>query len=87
MRNTADVTAGEPIASDVNDVCSTVAFYDIHGRNGEVLFFYFVPVTTGDERELIIRNFSKFLHLHSFPHATICCQVRNLTFSLSERVF
>jgi hypothetical protein len=26
-----------------------VAFYDIHGRKREVLFFYFVPDTTRDK--------------------------------------
>jgi hypothetical protein len=30
-----------------------VTFYDIHGRNREVLFFYFVPDTTRDDNDLI----------------------------------
>jgi hypothetical protein len=52
MRNTADVTGGESIAvrsqsiSGVSAVNPLVAFYDIHGRKREVLFFYFVPDTT-----------------------------------------
>jgi hypothetical protein len=46
MRNSADVTGGKPIAvwsqsiSGVNAVNPLVAFYDIHGRKREVLFFY-----------------------------------------------
>jgi hypothetical protein len=55
--NTADVIGGKPIAVwsqsiiGVSVVNPLVAFYDIHGRKGEVLFFYFVPDTT---REIII---------------------------------
>jgi hypothetical protein len=54
MRNTTDVTGGKPIAvrtqsiSDVGAVNPLVAFYDIHGRKGGVLFFYFVPDNTRD---------------------------------------
>jgi hypothetical protein len=54
MSNTADVTGGKPIAvlsqyiSGVNAINPLVAFYDIHGRKREVLFFYFVPDTTRD---------------------------------------
>jgi hypothetical protein len=49
MKNTADVTGGKPIAvwsqsiSGVSTVNPWAAFYDIHGKNREVLFFYFVP--------------------------------------------
>jgi hypothetical protein len=45
MRNTADMTGGKPIAVwshsnlDVSAVNSLVAFYDINGRKGEVIFF------------------------------------------------
>jgi hypothetical protein len=52
MRNTAEVTGGKPIAvllqsiSGVNAINPLVAFYDVHGGNREVLFFYFVPYTT-----------------------------------------
>jgi hypothetical protein len=52
MKNTADVTGGKPIAvllqsiSGVSTVNPLVAFYNIHGRKREVLFFYFVPDTT-----------------------------------------
>jgi hypothetical protein len=52
MRNTAVVTVGKPIAallqsiSGVSAINPLVAFYDIHGRKREVLFFYFVPDTT-----------------------------------------
>jgi hypothetical protein len=59
MRNTGDVTGGKPIVvrsqsiSDVSAVNPLVAFYDIHGRKGEVLFFCSVPDTT---RDLISRG-------------------------------
>jgi hypothetical protein len=52
MKNTADVTDGKPIAvllqsiSGVSAINPFVAIYDIHGGKREVLFFYFVPVTT-----------------------------------------
>jgi hypothetical protein len=55
MRNTADVTGGNPIAvllqsiSGVSAINPLVAFYDIHGGKREVLFFYFVPDTTRDK--------------------------------------
>jgi hypothetical protein len=60
MRNTADVTGGKPIAADrrsqsisgVSAINPVVAFYDIHGRKREVLFFYFVPDTTRDLMQL-----------------------------------
>jgi hypothetical protein len=54
MSNTAFVSGGKPIAvcsqsiSGVNAINPLVAFYDIHGRKSEVLFFYFVPHTTRD---------------------------------------
>jgi hypothetical protein len=58
MRKTADVTGGKPIAvllqsiSIVSTINPLVAFYDIHGGKREVLFFYFVPDTTRDEKEI-----------------------------------
>jgi hypothetical protein len=54
MRNTADVTGGKPIAvllqsiSGASAINPLVAFYDIHGRKREVLFFFFVQDTTRD---------------------------------------
>jgi hypothetical protein len=54
MRNTTNVTGGKPIAvllhsiSGVSANIPLVAFYDIHGGKGEVLFFYFVPDITQD---------------------------------------
>jgi hypothetical protein len=54
MKNTANVTGGKPIAvllqsiSGVSAINPSVAFYDIHGRKRDVLFFYFVPDTTRD---------------------------------------
>jgi hypothetical protein len=54
MRNTADVTGGKTIAvllqsiSGVSAINLSVAFYDIHERNGEVLYVYSVPDTTRD---------------------------------------
>jgi hypothetical protein len=52
MKNTANMTGGKPIAvqsqsiSVVSVVNPFVAFYDIHGSNGEVLFFCSVPDMT-----------------------------------------
>jgi hypothetical protein len=40
--------------SDVSAINPLVAFYDIHGRKREVLFFYFVPDTTRDRLEIMI---------------------------------
>jgi hypothetical protein len=60
MRNTADVTGGKPIAiqsqsiSGVSAVNPLVAFYDIHGKSVEVLFFCSVPDTTGDSRRYLM---------------------------------
>jgi hypothetical protein len=54
MRNTAKVTGGKPIAvwsqsiAGVNAIDPLVAFYDIHGKKREVLFFYFLSDTTQD---------------------------------------
>jgi hypothetical protein len=54
MRNTADVIGGKLIAvlsqsiSGVRAINPLVAFYEIHRRNREVLFFYFFPDTTRD---------------------------------------
>jgi hypothetical protein len=54
MKNTADVTGGKPITVFLQSILGVsainplVAFYDIHGGNREVLFFYFVPDTTRD---------------------------------------
>jgi hypothetical protein len=56
MKNTADVTGSKPNAvllqsiSGVSAIKPLVAFYDIHGRKREVLFFYFVPDTTQDKK-------------------------------------
>jgi hypothetical protein len=47
MRNTVDVIGGKPIAvSCVRAINPSVAFYDIHERKGEELFFNAVPDTT-----------------------------------------
>jgi hypothetical protein len=59
MKNTADVTGGKPIVLlqsilDVGAINPLVAFYDIHGRKRELLFFYFVPDTTRDYKIIII---------------------------------
>jgi hypothetical protein len=62
MKNTADVTGGEPIAalkqpiSGVSAINPLVAFYNIHGRKREVLFFYFVPDITRDPKLIINLN-------------------------------
>jgi hypothetical protein len=55
MSNSADVTGGKPIAvlsqsiSGVNAINPLVAFYAIHGRKTEVLFFYFDTDTIREE--------------------------------------
>jgi hypothetical protein len=60
MRNTADVTGGKPIAvllqpiSGVSAINPLVAFYDIDRGKREVLFFYFVTVTTRDINEICL---------------------------------
>jgi hypothetical protein len=62
MRNTADVTGGKRIAvllqsiSGVSAINPLVAFYDIHGGQREVLFFYFVLDTTRDSRPLYTKT-------------------------------
>jgi hypothetical protein len=49
------MTGGKPIAvllrsiSGVSAINTLVAFYDIHGRKGKVLFFCSVPDTTRDQ--------------------------------------
>jgi hypothetical protein len=50
MRNTADETGGKPIAvwshstSGVSVVNPLVNFYDIHGKNGEVLLLKLITL-------------------------------------------
>jgi hypothetical protein len=53
MRNTADMTGVKPIAVLPQSISgmtanSLVAFHDIHGRKGVVLFFCSFPDTTRD---------------------------------------
>jgi hypothetical protein len=61
------VTGGKPIAvrsqsiSGGSAVNPLVAFYDIHGRKREVLFFYFVPETNRDSFMDFIISFIKLL--------------------------
>jgi hypothetical protein len=68
MKSTADVTGGNPIAvllqsiSGVSAINPLVAFYDIHGGKGEVLFCYFVPDTT---RDTILRLIHEIVALHN----------------------
>jgi hypothetical protein len=56
MTQTADLTSGKPIAVLLQSILGVtainplVAFYDIHGGKRGVLFFYFVPDTTRDEK-------------------------------------
>jgi hypothetical protein len=60
VKNTADVIGRKPIAvllqciSGVTAIIPLVAFYDIHGAKREVLFFYFVPDTTREEKHFSI---------------------------------
>jgi hypothetical protein len=46
MRNTADATGGKPIAVGLQSICVSainilVAIYEIHGRKGQALFYFF----------------------------------------------
>jgi hypothetical protein len=77
MRNTADVTGGKPIAvllqsiSGVSAINPLVAFYDIHGRKREVLFFCFVPDTIRDILYYIIKQlFIILLACIGFSHVS-----------------
>jgi hypothetical protein len=51
------VIGGKPIAvflqfiSDVSAIKPLIAFYDIHGKKREVLFFYFVSDATRDDHD------------------------------------
>jgi hypothetical protein len=71
LRNTADVTGGKPIAvflqsiSGVSAINPLVAFYDIHGGEREVLFFYFVPDTAGDK--INIHTYLQTYHSRFIP--------------------
>jgi hypothetical protein len=81
------VTGGKPIAvllqsiSGVSAVNPLVAFYDIHERKREVLFFNFVPDTTQDNLIIVIqcisgRNKNVIIHfnfvciIHTYTHIT-----------------
>jgi hypothetical protein len=54
------VIGGKPIAvlllsiSGVSAINPLVAFYYIRGRKRQVLFFYFVPDTTGDKKKQLL---------------------------------
>jgi hypothetical protein len=58
LSHNGDVTGGISGANGINPL---VAFYDIHGRKKEVLFFYFVPDTIRDNRN---NTGTKFLIHH-----------------------
>jgi hypothetical protein len=59
MKNTADVTGGKPIAvwlqsiSRQSAVNLLIAFYDIHGREGEELFCSALDTRQGQKPHLI----------------------------------
>jgi hypothetical protein len=69
----AEVAGGKPIAvrpqsiSDVSAINPLVAFYDIPGRKGEVLFFCSVPDTTRDIKRKSIHSIKNNSHLLSVP--------------------
>jgi hypothetical protein len=54
------MTGSKPIAvllqsiTGVSAINPLVAFYDIHGGQRQVLFFYFVPDTTRDETIFVL---------------------------------
>jgi hypothetical protein len=79
MKNPADVRDGKPIAvllqsfSGVNAINPLVAFYDIRGGKREVLFFYFVPVTTRGS----YKSYVKGIKLH-ISHTAYTMQYQEL---------
>jgi hypothetical protein len=82
------VTASKPIAvqsqyiSSVNTINPLVGFYDIHGRKGEVLFFYFVPDTTLKIKSQYHYNYKCFICKHHDTEASrqklVCLQLKTL---------
>jgi hypothetical protein len=78
MKNTADITGGKPITvllqsiSGVSAINPLVAIYDIHGGKREVLFFYFLPDTTGDK---IFQYFKNFLHNKNLFNLELECYI------------
>jgi hypothetical protein len=69
MGNTADVTGGKPSAvfwssiSGVSDVIPLVAFYDIHGRKGEVPFFFLSRYHTKSNKNDLLILFVTFIYM------------------------
>jgi hypothetical protein len=61
------VTGGKPIAvqsqtiSGVSALVALIAFYDIHGRYGEVVFLFSVPVTIRDYKIVNQFNYSELI--------------------------
>jgi hypothetical protein len=71
MRNTADVTGGQPIAVLLQYIPGVsaifnplVAFYDIHRGKRKVLFFYFVTDTTRDALDIMIMAKAQLTYSH-----------------------
>jgi hypothetical protein len=54
-------------SQSISGVNPLAAFYDIHGRKRELLFFYFVPETTRDSLLLLLlfHNVLRYSELHS----------------------
>jgi hypothetical protein len=74
------VTGGKPIAvllqsiSGVSAINPLVAFYDIHGGKREVLFFYFVPDTTRDNKGANVLFLKILFGRHVFTFVFQCFQ-------------
>jgi hypothetical protein len=70
------VTGGKPIVvlsqsvSGVIAINPSVAFYDIHGRKREVLFFYYVPDTTPHVSFPTIIKLKKFFTMQLWDRIT-----------------
>jgi hypothetical protein len=68
MRNTTVVTGGKPIAVRLQSISGEsvvnplVAFYNIHERNGKMLFFLFVTDTTQIIYDIIVNIENLFQH-------------------------
>jgi hypothetical protein len=88
MSNTSDGTGGKPIAvwsqsiSGANAINPLVAFYNIHGRKREVIFFYIVPDTPRDY--IIAYNMYQYYCIHAPDHEWSCL---NLWFDWSWPVY
>jgi hypothetical protein len=87
------VTGGKPIAvqsqtiSGVSALVALIAFYDIHGRYGEVVFLFSVPVTIRDYKIVNQFNYSELIRaLWNMP--LVCHEILSfLTLQIAKQTF